>query len=170
MSESSSDPEPNSAKTDITSKSTTDSEINQRYQWPPVRDPNLAYKNKSRNPLHSIITALPLIMLVTGLYIYYRGESRQTHSVPILEESIERSGVFTGLSATRGRHYLWLETQGVAKGVRIREEQVPQLEILVRDADILVKMAPSVPESTTYWAWYVEQSGSVFLDTQHLLR
>jgi len=142
----------------------------QRYQWPPVRDPNVSYKTGTRNPVHAILTALPILMLVAGLYIYYRGESRQSHSAPILAESVETSGTFTGLSATSGRHYLWLENDGVAKGVRIRTEQVPQLETLVRDMPVKLKIAPSVHESSTYWVWYVEQSGKVFLDAQETLR
>lgn len=170
MSNSSPDSGKNSTKLKGSAQLDTEASPSQHYQWPPARDPNLDYKNKTRNPLHSIIVALPLIMLVTGLYIYYRGESRQTQSVPIQAESIESSAVFTGLSATRGRHYLWLDADGVAKGVRVQEGQVPQLETLVRDAPILVKMAPSVPGSTTYWAWYVEQNGKVFLDSQDSLR
>lgn len=140
-----------------------------RYQWPPARDPDMSYKNKTRNPVHAVITALPLIMLVAGLYIYYRGESQQAQNTPILAESIERTGVFTGLSATSGRHYLWLETQGVAKGVRVQAEQVASLDSLVRDKPVRVKMAPSVHASKTYWALYVEQSGQVFLDAQEQL-
>ncbi|MFK7997460.1 MAG: hypothetical protein AB8B87_25265 [Granulosicoccus sp.] len=168
MSNSSSDK--SARKIEPSSKADTSANTSQRYQWPPVRDPDLSYKKKSRNPVHSIITALPLIMLVIGLFIYYRGESRQTHSEPILAESVERTGIFTGLSATSGRHYLWLETDGVAKGVRIKAEQVPQLEVLARDTPIEVKMAPSVHESPILWAWYVSQSGQVFLDAQESLR
>ncbi|MFK7859480.1 MAG: hypothetical protein AB8B64_11675 [Granulosicoccus sp.] len=165
-----SDSSPETRKIKSLGPANTDDASNERYQWPPVRDPNLSYKTKTRNPVHAIITALPLIMVVAGLYFYYHGESQQSHSTPILAESVEKTGLFTGLSATSGRHYLWLEADGVAKGVRIKEEQVPLLESLIRDMPVLVRMAPSVHESTTYWAWYVEQSDNVFIDTQESLR
>lgn len=135
-----------------------------RYQWPPPRDPNLVYGQKTRNPLQALITALPLIMLIIGLYIYYRGEAKQTHSSPILAESVQMSGVFTGLSATSGRHYLWIEQAGVAKGVRLHEEQATVLDDLVRGEVIELRAAPSVHASTTYWVLRIEQSGRTFLD------
>lgn len=146
--------------------STCDANATKHYQWPPARDPNLGYKNKTRNPVHAIIIALPTIMLTVGLFIYYSGESRQTHSATLFDRSTESSGVFTGLSETRGRHYLWLEIDGVAKGMRVQAKQVPQLEGLVRDSPVKLKIAPHVENSTTYWAWYVEQSGKVFIDEQ----
>lgn len=136
-----------------------------KYQWPPPRDPNMDFKNKIRNPVQAIITALPLIMLAVGLYVYYRGESQQTHSAPIRAESVQMNGIFTGLSTTSGRHYLWIERDGVAKGLRIKEAQVALVEDLVRNAPIQLQVAPSVLGSTTYWAWRVEQSGQLFLDT-----
>lgn len=140
------------------------------YQWPPARDPDLSYKAKVRNPLQSIITALPLIMLVAGLYIYYRGESQQTHGAPIGAQSIEYNGTFTGLSVTSGRHYLWVERDDVAKGVRVHEAQVAKLESLERGVEVVMKIAPNVEGSNTYWAWYVEQAGSLFLDAQDTLQ
>ncbi len=135
-----------------------------RYEWPPPRDPNLSYKEKSRHPVLSLITALPLIMLVAGLYYYYYAESEQTNSKPIASESREIIASFSGLSATRGRHYLWVEFEGNSKGIRVREEQVPLLEEMIRGEQLIVEMAPSISGSTTLWALRVEQAGSIFLD------
>lgn len=140
------------------------------YQWPPQKDPDLSYRAKSRNPVHSIITALPVIMMVTGLYFYFKGEAQQTQSMPIRSESVDISGIFTGLSQTSGRHYLWLDVEGVAKGVRIKSDQLDALVSLVRDAQIDIKMAPTVHESRTFWVWHVEQSGKVFMDAAETLR
>lgn len=140
------------------------------YQWPPQKDPDLSYRAKSRNPVHSIITALPIIMMVAGLYIYFKSEAQQTQSMPIRSESVEISGTFTGISQTSGRHYLWVDVEGEAKGVRIKSDQLEALELLVRDAQIDIKMAPSVHESRTFWVWHVEQSGKVFMDAAETLR
>ena len=134
------------------------------YQWPPPRDPNMDYGQKTRSPVHALITALPLLMVIAGFTIYFRGESAQTHSLPIQAESIQLSGVFTGLSATSGRHYLWIEQAGITRAIRVREEQVSVLDDLVRGEVLEVKAAPSVHESTTYWALHVEQSGKNYLN------
>lgn len=135
-----------------------------RYEWPPPRDPNLSYKEKSRHPVLSLITALPLIMLVAGLYYYYHAESAQTNSTPIEAESREIIASFAGLSQTRGRHYLWVELDGASKGIRVKEQQVSRLEAMTRGESVIVQMAPSITGSTTLWALRVEQAGRVFLD------
>lgn len=145
-----------------------------RYNWPPPPDPDDVYVPKERNPIHSILTALPIIMLVTGLYFYYQKESEQTNNAPIRAESIEVSGFFTGLSVVKsgsqGRHYLWFEDNGSARGVRISPTQADQLQVLVRNESIVLKIAPTVHESKTFWAWYVEQSGVVLLNAEESLQ
>ncbi len=145
-----------------------------RYDWPPPVAPEDAYVPRDRNPIHSILTALPILMLIVGLYIYYRGESEQSHSAPIRVESVNAGGIFTGLSVvnsgSQGRHYLWFEQEGKARGVRVQPLQAQELGALARGESILVKMAPSVSGSKTYWVWYVEQSGEVFLDASELLQ
>ena len=152
-------------KTNVVSDSSSD-QPTPEYQWPPPRDPNLQYRPDSRNPLHAIITALPVIMLVVGLFFYFRAEDKQMQGLPMLEKSIEASGIFTGVSTTSGRHYLWVEVEGTAKGVRFKPPQLPLLEPLVRGESIDIRMAPSVENSTTYWALHISQSGQTFLDTE----
>ncbi len=145
-----------------------------RYDWPPPVAPEDAYVPRDRNPIHSILTALPILMLIVGLYIYYRGESEQSHSAPIRVESVNAEGVFTGLSVvnsgSQGRHYLWFEQDGKARGVRVQPLQAQELGALARGESIQIRMAPSVSGSKTYWAWYVEQAGDVFLDSSELLQ
>lgn len=140
-----------------------------RYDWPPPEGTEDVYVPVQRNPIQSILSALPIIMLIAGLYIYYQGESEQSHSAPIRAESVEAQGVFTGLSVVKsgfsgGRHYLWFEQDGKSRGVRIQAAQAHVLEALTRDAPLSIRMAPSVTGSNTLWAWYVEQSGIVYLD------
>ena len=142
----------------------------QPYQWPPPRDPNLSYRHKSRNPVHSIITALPIIMLVAGLSLYFYNESQQTRQSPIASESVDVSGIFTGLSHTSSRDYLWVEIDGVAKGIRVPSESVKTLESLERGSVIDVSMAPRISQSKTYWAWRISQSDEVILDAGDTLR
>jgi len=143
-----------------------------RYEWPPPIAPEDAYVPKEKNPIHSILTALPVIMLVVGLYIYYKGESEQNQGEPIHSQSQEISGIFTGLSVVKsgsqGRHYLWVEEGNSTRGVRIRPDQVPLMQELERGVEVQLSIAPTVSGSTIFWAWRVSQSGIIVLDMELL--
>lgn len=113
-------------------------------------------------------------MLMAGLYYYYHAESKQLHSSPIRAESVSVSGIFTGMSVvqsgSQGRHYLWFEVSGNARGVRVRPDQAQSVSALTIGALVSLKIAPTVPESSTYWAWYVEQDGVVYLNEETSLQ
>ena len=145
-----------------------------RYSWPPPIAPEDVYVPKEKNPIHSILTALPVIMLVVGLYFYYQGESEQKLGAPIQSESQEIEGVFTGLSVVKsgsqGRHYLWIEEDGSTRGVRIRPDQVLLIEELERGVEMQLSVAPTVSGSGTYWVWRISQSDTVFLDMEPALQ
>lgn len=138
-----------------------------RYSWPPPPDPNDVYVPKEKNPIHSVLTALPVIMLVVALYFYYQGETEQSEGVPILSESQQLSGIFTGFSVVKsgsnGRHYLWIEDAGNTRGVRVQPEQVVQLQGLKKGTQTLLEAAPTVAGSRTLWAWRVQQGDAVLL-------
>jgi|GEM_PF-1123618 len=139
-----------------------------RYQWPPPRDPNLRYREGSRNSVHSILTALPVLMLVAGLYLYFNNESRQTQGTMIASQSVEINGVYKGLSATSDRHYLWVNQGDAARGLRITELQAEVLESVERGTAMKIEAAPRVLNSNTYWVLYLEQSGKVLIDDSQL--
>jgi hypothetical protein len=145
-----------------------------RYNWPPPIAPEDAYVPREKNPIHSILTALPVIMLIVGLYVYYKGESEQNQGIPIYAESQEIGGVFTGLSVVKsgsqGRHYLWVENEGSTRGIRIRPDQVQLMEELERGIEIQLSIAPTVTGSGTYWAWRVSQDGKVALEMESSLQ
>jgi hypothetical protein len=140
----------------------------QKYEWPPRPDPDVPYQPANKNAIHSILTALPILMLVAGLYMFYRSENAQTEGAPIVAESVESSGIYTGLSVVgsggNGRHYLWFESGGRARGPRITSKQAGMLDSLVVGQAIQVHMAPTIPGSSILWAYHVEQRGIVILD------
>jgi hypothetical protein len=142
-----------------------------RYSWPP---PEPVYIPKEKNPIHSILTALPVIMLIVGLYFHYKGESEQNKGAPIYAESLNIAGVFTGLSVVKsgsqGRHYLWIEEDGSTRGVRFRPDQVQFMQELERGVETELSIAPTISGSGKYWAWRVSQADTVFLDTESLLQ
>lgn len=139
-----------------------------RYQWPAPVAPEDAYVAKEKNPIHSILTALPILMLVAGLYFYYQGESEQNEGTPIFDQSELVSGTFTGLSVVKsgtvGRHYLWIDVDGSARGVRVRAEQAAGLNNLEKNSPIQADVAPTVIGSRVVWAWRIKQNDTVFLD------
>jgi hypothetical protein len=142
-----------------------------KHNWPPPAEP---YVPRQRNPIHSVLTALPVIMLMAGLYYYYHAESKQLHSPPIRAESVSVSGIFTGMSVVQsgaqGRHYLWFEESGSARGVRVRPDQAQSMSALSKGERVSLKIAPTVHASSTYWAWYVEQGGVVYLNEETSLQ
>jgi len=146
----------------------------ERYEWPPRRLPKEAYVVPKRNPIQSILTALPILMLVAGLYIYYQADSAQSHGAPIRIESEELIGTFTGFSVVQsgpeGRHYLWVTENDKSRGVRVQPAQAKLLATLERDTDIILRAAPTVAGSGTVWVWYVEQNGQVLIDNEALLQ
>ena len=140
----------------------------QKYEWPPRPDPDVPYQPVNKNAIHSILTALPVLMLVAGLYIFYRSENAQTEGAPIVAESVESSGIYTGLSVVNsggnGRHYLWFESGDRARGPRITSKQAATLDSLVVGQPIQVRMAPTISGSSILWVYHVEQRGIVVLD------
>lgn len=131
---------------------------------PPPPD---AYVAPAKSRIQSVLTALPVLMLVAGLYLFYRGESAQSHGAPIRAESVDVRGAFSGLSVVRsgaeGRHYLWFDDGTRARGARIRPVWREALEELSPGESISLDLAPTVPGSTTLWAWRVRTSAGVTL-------
>ncbi len=145
-----------------------------RYDWPPPVAPEDAYVVKQKNPIHSVLTALPVIMLVVGLYFYYQAESAQSEGSPIRAQSKTLQGIFTGLSVVQsgaeGRHYLWVTVNDKPRGVRIQPHHAEQLNTLPRNTQLNLKVAPTVQGSRTVWAWYIEQNGQALIDDEALLQ
>jgi len=108
------------------------------------------------------------LMLVAGLYFYYQGESEQNEGTPIFDQSELISGTFTGLSVVKsgsvGRHYLWIDVGGSARGIRVRAEQIAGLNNLEKNLTIQADVAPTVTGSRVVWAWRIKQNDTIFLD------
>jgi hypothetical protein len=103
-------------------------------------------------------------MLLAGLYLYFNTEAKQMQGALIESQSVRIDGMFKGLSATSDRHYLWIESDKAARGLRITDDQAQMLESAERGVSMLIEAAPRVPNSNTYWVLYLEQSGKVLID------
>jgi len=128
------------------------------------------YTPGKKNPIHSILTALPILMLLVGLYFYYSGESEQTNGAPIVAESVNVRGTFAGLSelksGSEGQHFLWLVEATGRRGIRIQSSEVALFANRERGLPISVDMAPTVSGSSTFWAWRVTLDGELVLERE----
>jgi len=137
--------------------------------------PPLDENNRPRkNAIHSILTALPILMLVAGLYFYYRNESAQAESAPIRAESVTLTGSFNGMSKVEsggaGQRFLWIDTDSRMRGARLKPSQFEALRSLQQGDAITVDIAPSVAGSTTFWLWRLEYGGVLLIDDEAQLR
>ena len=114
-------------------------------------------KPGEKNRVHSVLTALPFLMLIIGLVFYFRGESAQNNGTLILDQSIELVGDFKGLSKVSGigttKHFLWLVTSNGERGVRIKPMQTQLVQELQVGDSVQLDAAPTVEGSKTMWIY-----------------
>jgi hypothetical protein len=117
-------------------------------------------KPGEKNRVHSVLTALPFLMLVIGLVFYFRGESAQNNGALILDQRVELLGEYKGLSKVSGigttKHFLWLVTDKGDRGVRIKPEQLAQVRTLQTGDAIQLQAAPTVEGSQSVWVYSVK--------------
>lgn len=134
-------------------------------RWQP--DPAQAVPAK-KNPIHSLVTTLPVIMLLAGLWVYYSGESKQRGGEPVLAEMVAVSGLFSGTSEQNSspgaQRILWVKTPDRLRGGRLDLAQFKVLQQLQKNQLLEVWMAPRVQGSNTYWVLKVVSDGQTLLD------
>lgn len=118
-------------------------------------------KPGEKNRIHSVLTALPFLMLIIGLVFYFRGESAQNNGELILEQQIELVGKYKGLSKVSGigttKHFLWLVTNKGERGVRIKPAQMDQVQVLKAGDQIQLLAAPTVEGSKSVWVYSLQK-------------
>lgn len=125
----------------------------------------------AKNKIHSVLTALPLLMLLVALFFYFRAEKAQTGGELILQESVVEEVSFAGLSKIKtgsgvGKHYFWFTQIDKRRGARVDYYDLPEIESLAIDEPLKIWLAPRVAGSTTLWLYRVEREGEVLLDRQ----
>lgn len=121
-----------------------------------------------KNRIHSVLVALPVLMLVIGLAVYFRGESKQNNGEPVVAEMISRQGLFKSLSEVSGigtaKHYIWYTDGERARGARVTARQKAQLAVLNEGDALTLELAPRVAGSTTMWAYRIHHEGKLLID------
>lgn len=134
----------------------------------------------AKSRIHSVLTALPVIMLGAGLWYYYSGEQKQKNSPFILERSEQLQGEFVGLSVVGsgswGRDYLWVATTDGAgnqrkRSVRITSDEAQYLSLpefkeqvgLDKGDPVVLQASPTVEGSSVLWLHELKEGDRVVL-------
>lgn len=145
-----------------------DEKASHRRQWPDKKQlassQNIPQpKPGEKNRIHSVLIALPVLMLMIGFFVYFKGEHAQNNGAPILSELVTREGQFKSLSEVSGigtaKTYLWYTVDGNAKGVRISAAQKEKLGVLEAGDQLMLELAPSVAGSKILWAYRIIHDG-----------
>ena len=118
-----------------------------------------------KNKIHSILTALPLLMVIIGVTYYTLGEKRQAESELVMTESSQHDVVVDGLSVLKsvtgkgGKYYFWFLLDGDKRGARVSEADSEYLEHLTTGQQVVVSLAPTVPGSHIKWLYQVHHEG-----------
>ena len=135
-----------------------------------------SYSSGRKNRIYSVVSALPVLMLVAGLALFYVKERAQSGGAPIAAESSVATGAHRGISVVRsggqGQHFLWFDdVERGRRGVRLTAEQDRMLKPLLEDGDPLtLDVAPTVEGSTVRWVWRLRRGNEVLLDDSARLR
>lgn len=121
-----------------------------------------------KNPIHSVITTLPVIMLICGLWFYFSGEKQQRNGEPILSEMIEVSGGFSGMSEQskkpNAQRIIWIKTPERLRGGRLDLQQYGALQGLKKDQAVRLWLAPRVEGSNLLWVVKAQADEQVYFD------
>ena len=142
-------------------------------QWPKKKHlasehPELMPKPGEKNKIHSILTALPVLMLMIGLYVYFKAEREQNAGLPLVSELVsiqgEYGGVSTASSGGNGQHFLWLLQGDDRSGLRVTADQLALLKQLKKGVALTVEAAPTVAGSKVLWAYSVKNKDALVIE------
>ncbi len=113
----------------------------------------------AKNRIHSVLTSLPPLMLIIGLFFYYPAEQVQLSGPPVMTEQVTIEGLYMGTSTVKSlgedQLFFWLDTPERARGVRLEAAQMHFLgnldEPLQVGEPLVLQAAPHVSGSRTYW-------------------
>lgn len=110
---------------------------------------------RKKDKVHSVITALPVIMLLVGLIYWYANGKNQRMMPPIEAEAVSLVGVFDGVTkdgvASKEKYYLSLLQDGAPTSLRITSAQHEAFSDGARGSAIAVVAAPTVSGASTLW-------------------
>ncbi len=123
----------------------------QASNYPGMLNPDV---NK-KDPIHSVLTALPVLMLLIGLLFWYQKDRAQKNSSPLIAEAVELVGEFNGVSTTQSasgkQYFVWLMQSEYRKTIRLTKDQHAQYREQEVGGAVSITAAPTVSGSDTLW-------------------
>ena len=116
-----------------------------------------AFPKVKKTRIQALLTALPVLMLLVGLYFHWRGEREQVTGSPINASQQTLVGHFDRITPrgekTTGKHFIWLRTEERTRPIRITYEQKQALLAKSYDEGDAVQLsaAPTVAGSNVLW-------------------
>lgn len=105
----------------------------------------------------SVLTALPVLMLMAGLLYHWHTERQQTLSKPIVAAQETWQGVFDRITPrddkVTGKHFYWVRIGERTRPVRVTYEQKVRLqaESVPPGSAVELIVAPTVEGSSVMW-------------------
>jgi len=128
----------------------------QASNYPGMLNPDVTKKD----PIHSVLTALPFIMLLIGLTFWYQKERTQQNGPPLISEAVNLVGKFNGVSTTQAaggaQYFMWLMQSDNAKTIRLTKDQYTQYRQQEVGDALSITAAPTVSGSDILWVVDVE--------------
>jgi len=125
-----------------------------------------------KNPIESVLTALPLLMVIIGVGFYYYNERKQSGGDLYLEQTQHHIGDYVGLSqqgkSVKAQRILWFETADKKqRGARVNYQQAQRLLELQEDklqkgVAIELWAAPRVAGSAVLWLYRLSVDDEVY--------
>ena len=116
-----------------------------------------AFPKVKRTRMQAVLTALPVLMLLVGLFYHWNKEKQQVQGSPIEASHQWLEGAYDRITPrtdkTGGKHYLWLRASERTRPIRITYEQKQWLlsENFSNGDSLTIKAAPTVEGSSVLW-------------------
>lgn len=128
----------------------------------------VAAMESKKHPIETLVTTLPLVMLLAGLAFYFLNERRQVDG-QIQYDQVQRfDGEYSGISQQSDKpdaqRIVWIQTPARLRGGRVDYQQAQQLKTLSSGDPISVWAAPKIAGSNTLWVVKVSSNGKPLFD------
>ena len=116
-----------------------------------------AFPKVKKTRTQAVLTALPVLMLLVGLFFHWNTERQQTAGTPITTEAQTLGGEFDRITPrddkASGKHFIWLRTADRTRPIRITYEQKQELlaQSLSSGDKVQLHTAPTVSGSNVLW-------------------
>jgi hypothetical protein len=121
-----------------------------------------------KHPIETLVTTLPLVMLLAGLAFYFLNERRQVDGQILFDQIQQFDGEYSGISQQSDKpdaqRIVWIQTPARLRGGRVDYQQAQQLKTLSNGDPISVWAAPKIAGSNTLWVVKVSSDGEPLFD------